>query len=356
MTANLENNLEEMFTQYDSDFAIIYHHLFQDNKTALILRQYGYGFDDDVSRKIYIEGAEFNLCYVNSRRLRYNINLLYKLNIIDSYAKRFYEYDPHPSATYLIYLSEDAFNRLPPEVQKITKQAPFFNYAERYPKRKIISVNLHSRSGFPQKFIIVPNLAPFCSDHFVVFAENGGFGGLKQVYQPHGTLLYWIDDLFLQFQTSNYNLFFTPKGAGNTLDTLHFQLLKSSFPAFDSLDRHYNNNDTGLIYTNKNDWPFEGILARYTHETRDTVLASLETKIEYRLSNPENTFILLFHVRQDGLREFFFIFRKKGFNYISGIHNEIAGSETGGIIIVENKKEYESFPTETGKLELRKTA
>jgi len=58
----------------------------------------------------------------------------------------------------------------------------------------------------------------------------------------------------------------------NIEDAWYFQILKSTFPAFDSLDRHYTNNDPGLIYTNKNDWPFEGILARYIADKRDAVL------------------------------------------------------------------------------------
>jgi len=237
-----------------------------------------------------------------------------------------------------------------------TEQFSSFNYIEQNPKRKKISVYLHARNGFPQTFNIVPNLAPFCNNHFVVYAENGGFSGLKQVYQPHGTLLYWIDALFLQINSNNYRLFFNPKGTGNSLDTLHFQILKSTFPAFDSLDRHYPNSDTGLVDTKKTDWPFEGVLARYTCDTRDDILASMETRIERWLSNPANTFNLLFHVRQDGLREFFFIFRKKGFNHMAGIHNDIAGCEAGGKVIVEDWTEFENFPEETGEMELRDVA
>jgi len=51
---NLEHDMEKMFAQCDSDGIIIYRNLFQNNETALILQEYGYGFDNDANRTIFI--------------------------------------------------------------------------------------------------------------------------------------------------------------------------------------------------------------------------------------------------------------------------------------------------------------
>jgi hypothetical protein len=100
-------------------------------------------------------------------------------------------------------------------------------------------------------------------------------------------------------------------------------------------------------------WPLPGILARYGSGAKDEALAEFDRHIRGWLSlDDSHTFNLLFRIKTAGIREAFFIFRKKGFTRLSGIKNEFGGCEAGGNIIIEDRQDYDDFPGETDRLEL----
>jgi hypothetical protein len=201
----------------------------------------------------------------------------------------------------------------------------------------------------PTRFIVTPNAAPFCANHFLVWPEPSGYTGLKQVYQNN--LLFWADDLFSRLD-DDYSLFYSAKGTGNSIDTLHFQVLKMPFPAFEYLNEFYKGMETCVKETDRTAWPLFGVFARYNCGTKDKVLGDLDSFIQKWLSaDSARTFNLLFTARAD-VREAFFIFRKKGVTLLPGMKNEFAGCEAGGNIIIEDWDDYKNFPAETARLEL----
>ena len=287
--------------------------------------------------------------HVATRILRKNSVLLGKLGIENPDAKKFYEYDSDSSE--ISYIGEYTYRNLS-ESEKIRAQrATIFEYKELNPKGRLCSVILHYKDGHPQEFKIIPNRSAFTDNHFVAFAHYNGNVALKQVFHPNGTL-YFVDDLFTQLNNSGYSLFFNCQGAGHSMNTMHYQLLKKSFPAFEHFNIIYPKNDCGLTLVTKHDWPFPGILARYTEDTKDKVLSALENEIKLWLSsNSEHTFNLLFRC-DNGLREFFFVFREKGVSFIKGISNAIGSYEVSGNILIEDRMEYDVFPVFCENLEL----
>jgi hypothetical protein len=351
-TGCLTTCLESMFTRQEHNHALLTDNLFWHPETASVVKEYSsescYNSD---KRIITIERFNFILFYIQSRYLRHNEKLLLELNIKNKQSERYYEFDPEADSCYIKYINEKEYHELSPEVRKCTKSAPFFNYYALNPEGAMIPVYLKSLDRTTQRFNIIANHAPFSKYHFVVYSENNGFRGLKQIY--HDNMLFWIDDLFCQLNNHNYRLFFTPKGSGNSVDTLHFQLIKSSFPVFEYLDKKYKTHSPVLTETDKSDWPFSGIFVRYTPDSREKTLIKLNREIHNWLSQSnDRTFNLLFQLGSNYYREFFFIFRKKGFNYIPGIKNAIAGYEAAGNIVVEDKKEYDTFPSIINRFEL----
>ena len=309
---------------------------------------YGY------SQEIEIEGARFVKHHVITRLLRKDNDLMVNLGIRNPKAKVYYEYDPSPESSFIFYIDEYTHqNYLSGDNKKKATRTGIYKYSDNNPKGELMPVKLCSKNGSPQAFFVTANWAPFSAYHFIVLAENDRNRALKQVYHP-GCTLWWIDDLFEQLNSADYNLFFSPQGAGNSLDTLHFQIIKGpSFPCFERLGQKYPQKEPGLIDTKKGDWPFKGILARYSPETKDRVLSALEEKILLWLkSSPDNTFCLLYQLNQDGCREVFFVFRKRGLNSIKGISNYISGYEVAGNLIIEDRTEYLDFPEISEKLEL----
>jgi hypothetical protein len=332
--------MEALFAEQAASHAILTDDLFCDWEAG----------HDSERKTADIGGFEFNLLYVRSRGLRHDQTLLFKMGIKNPDAARYYEYNPSPDFPYVRYLTEESYQRLAPEVRKHVKASPFLNYLEANPKAKFLAVNLHGRSGAPQKMHISPNLASFCCNHFLVWPEPDGYTGLNQSY--HEDMLFWIDDLFCRLD-SNYSLFFSAKGAGNSIDTLHFQILPLPFPAFDYLSRYYGNADSILIETDERAWPLPGVFTRYHSGTKDWALADLDRYIRRWLSlDNDHTFNLLFRSMPDEIREFFFIFRKKGIARIAGITNELGASETGGNVVIEAWEEFERFPAKTERFEL----
>ena len=269
---------------------------------------YGY------SQNIEIEGAGFVKHHVITRYLRKDNVLMVNLGIRNPEAKAYYEYDPSPDSPFIIYIDDFAYqNHLDEDNKKNARRTGIYEYSDNNPKGELMPIKLCANNGSPQGFFVTANWAPFSAYHFIVFAENDGNRALKQVYYP-GCTLWWIDDLFEQLNSAGYHLFFSSQGAGNSMDTHHFQIIKGpSFPCFERLGQVYSQKDPGLIETKKGDWPFEGILARYSPETKDSILSSLEEKILLWLrSSPDNTFCLLYQMNRDGYREVFFVFRKRG--------------------------------------------
>jgi hypothetical protein len=311
-------------------------------------RESGHG---SAKKTVVIEGHDFNLLYVRSRCLRHDQALLTELGIRPPNTAKFYEFDPASDSPYVEYITEESYRRLAPEARRHAKATPFFNYFETNPKAKSLAVNLHGKDGSETKFNVVANLAPFCENHYLVWPEPQGNTGLKQIY--HESMLYWIDDLFCRIG-AGYSLFFSANGSGNSINTLHFQVLALPFPAFDCLDRYYKNRTSPLIRANTRAWPLPGIFVRYHSAAKDEPLAEFDRCIRDWLSlDSARTFNLLFRIEAaTGIREAFFIYRKKQFTRLSGVDNEFAGCEAGGNIIIENREDYERFPDKTERLEL----
>jgi hypothetical protein len=361
---NLSEKIEALFDSMDSDHALLTPNLFLDKETMQILHEYecdpytGYApgqLSYGSTKKVTIEGSEFNILYVPTRSYRNNADLLFELGIKKRGARQYYEYDdPSIDQSYITYIDEASKKNLPKDVQDKIKKATIYNYPEQNPKGKLIDIDLYSKNGLPRIFCITANWAPFEKYHYIIFAKNNENLALKQIYHNNKTL-YWIDDLFTQLNSPAYSLFFNPQGAGYSMDTLHFQLIKNSFPVFEALEQKYPLKNSKLIHTNNSDWPFKGILARYTSNTKNEVLSVLNGEINHWISGQNNTFNLLFRMRQDGYREYFFVFRNKGLIQIKEISNDIAGYEVAGNIIVEDRKDYENFPDKIEKLEWRDT-
>jgi hypothetical protein len=359
----LKEKIESLFEELDSSHALLTPRLFDDEETRRIIENkcpgfYKASFKKECNSQKYglskeISVGQFKLYkhHVITRCLRKNDELLFELGIKKRNAEKYYEYDPCLSSPYIFCIDESYKNRLPPEIREKLRKATVFKYDKQNPKGKLITVDLQSKDGFSHAFNITANWAPFCKNHFVVFAHNNGNSVLKQIFHKNETL-YWIDDLFTQLDSAEYGLFYNPQNAGNSMDTKHFQLVKNSFPVFEALKRSYPNMTPGLIHTNKYGWPFKGILARYTLDTKDRVLSSLEKEICLWIANSKNNFNLLFSVNQNGYREFFFVFRQNGLNYAKGISNGIAGYEIGGHLIIEEREEYENFSDKSEKLEM----
>jgi hypothetical protein len=343
----LSERMENLFAEQVSDNAILTDALFCRREAGLSDQaEFEYGQSSE-EKTALIGRFKFTLLYVRSRRLRYDQTLLLDLGIKNPNAVTYYEYWS-PNSPYVRYISGETWQRLRPEVRRCTKTAPFFNYFAANPKAKSLAVNLRGIDRISQRFQIAPNLSPFCANHFVLWPEFEGRTGLKQVY--YTDMLYWIDDLFCQLE-SGYSLFFSAKGSGNSVDSFHAQVLRLPFPAFDCLDRYYE--ATGLIMTNVQAWPLPGMLLRYGSGTKDAALAEFDRHIRSWLSlDNTRTFNLLFRKMADGIREAFFIFRKKGFTRLSGVSNEFAACEAGGNIVIENREEYEGFPGEIERFEL----
>ncbi len=345
---------EEMFSQSEADGALLTNSLFQREEAASIIKQYvqiqGKASE---TKTISIENFNFNLIYLQSRFLRHFERLLFDLGIKKEDAPKHYELDIDPLSPYIEIISRSDYDKLPSTVQKATKEAAFFKYLDSNPKGRLLPILLRGRNGNEQKFCFISNVAPFCDDHLVIYADSDGNKVLKQMY--HEDTLYWIDDLRSQTGSNDYRLFFTPKGAGNSEDILHYQYLKSPFPVFSYLSTNYAGQETAIIETDKSDWPFPGILARYNSSSKNEILAELDRRINKWLNDDKtNTFNLLFQSNPRGFREFFFIFRKQGYNYIEGIKNAIAGYEAGGNIIVEDRTDFDNFPSVINRLALVK--
>jgi len=359
----LKEKIEALFEELDSRHALLTPTLFGDERIKKILRKHcgdiiTESLQKECNSQEYGPSKEISIgnimCYkhfVVTRCLRKYSDLLIELVISNPDATQYYEYDPCQESPYIMYIDEYTNqNRLPYEIGIKNRKATVFDYHQQNPKGKLTPVELHSKDGCSQVFNITPNWAPFCKNHFVVFAANNGNSALKQVFHKNETL-YWIDDLFSQLNSPDYSLFLNPQGAGHSMDTFHLQLIQSSFPVFENLKRSYPNT-TGLIFTDECDWPFKGILARYTPDIKDRVLFSFEEQINFWISNPYNTFNLLYQMNSDGSREFFFVFRQKSLSYVKGISNGIAGYEVGGNIIIEKINEYNNFPDHIEKLEM----
>ena len=345
------SDCEEMFLQNEIDGVLINESILRKKECYEIIQKYFLCNEINTDKKIItIEGFNFNLIYLGSRLWRHNKQLLYDLNIINNKKKKYFELDENIYSPYIEYIDEKKYNDLPENNKKNIKEAAFFNYLDNNKKGKL-SIILNGKDGKEKKFCIISNYAPFCKNHFVVYSENEGNKALKQIY--HKDTLYWIDSLHSQIGSKDIRLFFSPKGAGNSQDALHFQYLKSKFPAFDYLDEKYSGGASEIIETKKSDWPFPGIMARYNSNSKEIILKELNKIIKSWLNkNSNNTFNLLFQSTSCGNYEFYFIFRKLGYNYIKGIKNSIAGYEVGGNIIVENKTDFENFPSALNKLSL----
>ena len=366
MNANLKDTIENLFDRKVSEHVVLTQKLFEDEKTLSIMRKCngdihnGLDFNSNFKRTSYsyrreiiMEGSKFFIHYIPTRYLRSNEELLYELGIKNRDIKRqYYEYDPSPDSPWLIYCEKNEFEKfLPPEVLSRTKQSTIFDYKELNPRGELISVKLSSKDG-SQEFNITYNWAPFKEDHFLVYANNNGNTVLKQTYHNKHTL-WWMDDLLTRLNCADYRIFYNAKGAGHSMETLHFQLIKNHFPVFEKLEHIYPNKASGLIHTTKHDWPFIGILARYKSDTKERILSDLEEKIKEWISESNNTFNLLCQMKGE-YREFFFVFRERGLNYIEGISNGIAGYEIAGNVIIENREEFESFPDEIDEIKLRR--
>jgi hypothetical protein len=335
--------MEELFANQVFDRAIITDDLFD----LLCHREAGGGSE---WKTVDIGGFRFTLIYVRSRGLRHDQTTLVKLGIKNPDAARYYEFDPSPDFPYVRYRPEQAYQGRDLETRKRVKFSPFYNYIDANPKSESLEITLHGKDGISQRFHISPNISPFCDNHFLVWPEPENCLGLKQVY--HESLFYWIDDLFSRLD-SHYSLFFSAIGAGNSLDTLHFQVLPLPFPAFDYLGRRYGDTGSGLIETSAEIWPLPGIFARYNSGTKTVVLVELDRYIRGWLSRDKaRTFNLIFRKKNAGIREAFFIFRKKGIARLPGVPNEFAASEAGGNIIIESRTDYANFPSITDRFEL----
>jgi len=361
----LKEKIEALFDELDSKHALLTPTLFGDEETGKILRKHCGGiFTESLqkecnlqeygpSREISVGKVRLHIHYVTTRCLRKFPDFLVDLGILNSEAK-YFEYDPCPESPYIIYLDEYENKNLPPEIDRKNRKATVFK--DQNPKGETISIDLHSRDGHSQTFFITPNMAPFSKNHFIIFSapQRGRNTALKQIFHNNQTL-YWIDDIFTQLNSVEYGLFFNAQGANNSMDTFHVQIIniQNSFPVFESLKRSYPNTNSGLIFTEECDWPFKGILARYTPDTRDRILPSLEEEIKLWISkDPDNTFNLVCQMNQNGYREFFFVFRQKSLGYIKGISAGTAGYEVAGRLIIEDRKEFDAFPEHIEKLEM----
>jgi hypothetical protein len=345
---NLSERLAALFAEQVADNAIL---------TDSLFYQAGYQYgpesgQDSEDKTAVIGGFRFNLSYVRSRCLRYNQSLLVELGIKNPNAARYYEFCL-PNASYIIYIDEETWQGLQPDVRKRAKLAAFINFSEANPKSKFLPVYLHGKNGIPQCFHIICNLAPFCDKHFLLWPQYEGRTGLNQIY--HSDMLYWIDDLFCQLEGTGYTLFFSAEDAGNSLKTFHFQILKLPLPVFDYLDRYYAHRaGFDLITTSTQAWPLDGIMARYDSSTKDAALAEFDLSIREWLSRDDShSFNLLFRIKAaSGIREAFFIFRKKGFTRFCRIKNTFGACEAGGHVIIEDREDFDNFPDESGPLEL----
>ena len=371
---SLLNKIEALYDKRDSVGALLTPNLSRLEETTEFIikysRKYKHKYNRDLHQEmlnidpkspvyglreeITVGKTKLYKIHVIPRYLRHDDKLLKDLGIRNKKAgNQYYEYDPSVNSRIIIYIDEYAYkNYLNSDKEKKPRKATIYEYHEQNPKGEVTSVNLHSKDGVPQGFCITANWAPFCQYHFILFAKNHENLTLKQIYHT-GCTLRWIDDLFNQLNNTHYRLFFNEQGAGHSMDTMHFQVLKSPFPVFEHFNQIYPNKKPELILIDEDDWSFRGILARYTLKTKDEVLSEFEKKIKEWVSDPENTLNLLFQVSEDGFREFFFVFRKKGFNYVKGISNGIAGFEVAGNMLIEDRKEYQSFfPDKLEKLEL----
>ncbi|MCL2720989.1 MAG: hypothetical protein FWD47_06575 [Treponema sp.] len=358
--------IEELFEKQNTAGAILTPRLYQEKKHIILKYCKDYYNDNQTldnfsygpSKKVYIEKSNsiFNVFYIRTRKDRNNTKLLIDLGIRKENALQYYEYeDPDIDPFYISYIDKETLNKLPNDVQKVTRKATIFIYKDQNPKGELISCNLQSKDGSYQEFNVTANWAGFQENHFIIFAKvfskNNSHYVLKQIY--HDDILWWIDDLFSQINSDTYSLFYSPIFAGNSMDTLHLQLIKSNFPVFEKLNNDYNNYTSELININDNVWPFPGILARYTVDDKDKILFELNDKINRYISKSGNTFNLLFRTRKE-YREVYFAYRKKGKSYIKGISNDIAGFEVGGNLIIESKEEFENFSDKVEEIDLVK--
>ncbi|GBR77352.1 hypothetical protein RDn1_011 [Candidatus Termititenax dinenymphae] len=296
------------------------------------------------SRKVYLDKHRFNLFYSEPRHLRRNTVLLQQYGIIDPGSPKYYEYPaPELNNKQLKIISEKDYQFLTPKEQFQTNRACFIN-----PNELTTSVYLSGYKGAPQKFSIGANFAPLGHNHFVAWTvpqeSADGELTLRQAYQGINQL-YWIDDLLTKLNDPEYRLFFSAIGAGATSYTQHYQFLQEKFPAFAHLSYYYPNSGSEIIYTSKHAWPFNGFLARYDSQSKETVLTGLTRLIKHWLrQKPNNTFNLLAQLRPDGTREIYFAKRKYGLNYMQGMSNMFGGYEVAGNIVMEDPREYQSFP------------
>jgi len=299
-----------------------------------------------------MDSSKVFLYYILTRYLRKEDKLLCDLGIKNHDATQYYEDVSDYDSPYLTYTEK---NQLPFEVREKTSKATIYEYKEQNPNGEIIPITLASKDNSLQEFNITYNWAPFCENHFIVFAKNDGNRALKQIYHPQ-KMPWWMDDLFTQLNCPEYGSFYNDMGAGHSMATLHIQLIKNSFPVFEKLEGIYPLKEASgrLIETANDDWPFKGILARYTPDTKEKVLSDLEERIEDWMSDSNNTFNLLYQMNGE-YREFFFVFRGKGYNYIEGISNGIAGYEVAGNIIIEDLDEFKAFPDKIRKVILGET-
>jgi len=290
--------LEDLFEQQKRDGAILTDYLFHQKKSAEILRKYYPDLSGgSESKPATIEFQTFNILYRTSRLLRHKQELLYDLGITRRDAAKYYEYDPSDESPYIEYITEDQYQALPGEIQKQTIRAPFYNYRELNPKGKMLPTELMGKHATRQ-FNVLANYAPFVDHHFLVVAAHDENRGLKQTYHPD--TLWWLDDLFGKLNDPAYSLWLSPKGCGNSVDSLHYQLLKIAFPAFTRLGQAFPHTPD-LYLVDKNVWPFSGLLARYDASTRDAILEDLHARITtYLKADSENTFNLLAHIHENG--------------------------------------------------------
>jgi hypothetical protein len=350
-TDSLVYDLEKLFMEMVR--AILTPDLFNDKKKALILQKYGYlSTAKNESEIVFINGKEFEKRYCCLRAVRNKPLLLEKLGSKRKNVKPPLEVTSLRSSKLIDYVYDEQLQDHPYKDEEGIRPATIFPYKILNPKGRVLEINLNGKNGEKKSFYITPNYACFNDNHHIIFPVNDGNSALKQVYQED--LLYFMDTL-AQIGDANYRCFFNSEGAGHSMRTFHIQVLKARFRVFENLDRYYEDNDfeaDPVINTCSDAWPFTGFLCRYRKETMKTILPALEAKIDEWLSKDtiNNTFNLLFQIREDGYREFFFAPRIKNeislkFTLDGKEENVVmAGFEIAGTIILDSLNIFNNFP------------
>jgi len=356
--------IEQLFKEGIENNAILHSGMFNDTEIAAILKECKADFSKNKIKPVSINGLYYKIFYFKHRPLRGYLKkggLLDRLGIINIEAESYYEVPSSDSPDFLSYVPK---KDLPKEASFRTASI-FPNYNEdpnknKNPKGKFFRITLHAQDRSASDFNITPNWAPFCpeeKEHFIVVSAPYDKKALRQIFHTNRTL-YWIDDLMSQLNSCEYSGFFNI--TSYSMDTLHYQLLKTKLPVFDRLGVLYPDKTIlAPIKTTKSDWVFPGILCRYNDQSKKSVLARFEKMIlKWQSENSQRTFDILFHITDDGYREFYCIFRDKDLIYIKpgNVKAQItmAGLETSGIIIVESSTIFKAFPEIIADFKLEK--